>query len=63
MTQNTNKANARINREKAESILKRFLENEDYSVLALKGKWSVGKTHLVENFLSEHRKDDYSYNR
>jgi hypothetical protein len=33
MTQNTNKTNARINREKAESILKRFLKNEDYSVI------------------------------
>lgn len=61
MTQNTNKANARINREKAESILKRFLKNEDYSVLAVNGKWGIGKTHLVQNFLYEHTKSYYYY--
>ncbi len=61
MTQNTNKANARINREEAKSILKRFLENEDYSVLAVNGKWGIGKTHLVQNFLYEHTKSYYYY--
>jgi hypothetical protein len=61
MTQNTNKTNARINREKAESILKRFLKNEDYSVLAVNGKWGIGKTHLVQNFLYEHTKSYYYY--
>ncbi|MFM6674116.1 MAG: P-loop NTPase fold protein [Dolichospermum sp.] len=61
MTQNTNKANARIDREKAESILKRFLKNEDYSVLAVNGKWGIGKTHLVQNFLYEHTKSYYYY--
>lgn len=61
MIQNTNKANARINREKAESILKRFLKNEDYSVLAVNGKWGIGKTHLVQNFLYEHTKSYYYY--
>ncbi|MFM6014673.1 MAG: P-loop NTPase fold protein [Dolichospermum sp.] len=61
MTQNTNKANARINREKAESILKRFLKNEDYSVLAVNGKWGIGKTHLVQNFLYGYTKSYYYY--
>ncbi|MFM6579745.1 MAG: P-loop NTPase fold protein [Dolichospermum sp.] len=61
MTQNTNKANARIDRKKAESILERFLKNEDYSVLAVNGKWGIGKTHLVQNFLYEHTKSYYYY--
>ncbi|MFM6367632.1 MAG: P-loop NTPase fold protein, partial [Dolichospermum sp.] len=61
MTQNTNKANARIDRKKAKSILERFLENEDYSVLAVNGKWGIGKTHLVQNFLYKHTKSYYYY--
>ncbi|MFM6756411.1 MAG: P-loop NTPase fold protein, partial [Dolichospermum sp.] len=61
MTQNTNKANARIDREKAKSILERFLKNEDYSVLAVNGKWGIGKTHLVQNFLYKHTKSYYYY--
>ncbi|MFM6012536.1 MAG: P-loop NTPase fold protein [Dolichospermum sp.] len=61
MTQNTNKANARIDRKKAKSILERFLKNEDYSVLAVNGKWGIGKTHLVQNFLYEYKKSYYYY--
>ncbi|MGM3306995.1 P-loop NTPase fold protein, partial [Anabaena sp. WFMT] len=59
MTESTNKANAGVHREEAKSILDRFLNNENYRVLAVNGKWGIGKTYLVENFLSEHKKGYY----
>ncbi len=61
MNENTNKASSGVNREEAKSILNRFLYNKDYKVLAVKGKWGVGKTHLVQKFLDEHKKEYYSY--
>ncbi|HEY9804613.1 MAG TPA: P-loop NTPase fold protein [Leptolyngbyaceae cyanobacterium] len=45
----------------AESMLQKFLKNTDYRVLAVKGKWGVGKTHLVRNFLDKHHKNYYLY--
>ncbi|MDB9374842.1 P-loop NTPase fold protein [Nodularia sphaerocarpa] len=61
MNESTNKAISGINREEAESILTRFLDNQDYKVLAVKGKWGVGKTYLVKTFLDEYTKEYYSY--
>ncbi|MBD2665892.1 hypothetical protein B6N60_02705 [Richelia sinica FACHB-800] len=61
MTESTNQANAGVNREEAKSILKRFFENENYRVLAVNGKWGIGKTHLVQTFLEEHHKNYYLY--
>jgi hypothetical protein len=60
MTENINKANSGVSREEAESILQRFLDNGNYNVLAIKGNWGVGKTHLVQNFLYK-RKGEYYY--
>ncbi|MEA5618472.1 P-loop NTPase fold protein [Cronbergia sp. UHCC 0137] len=61
MTENTNRGIAGLNRKDAESILKKFLDNENYRVLAVNGKWGVGKTHLVQTFLNEHLQDYYLY--
>ncbi|WP_413171713.1 P-loop NTPase fold protein [Anabaena azotica] len=57
----TNAVNFGVNRKQAESIIERFLDNENYRVLAVKGKWGVGKTHLVRNLLDNQRKNDYLY--
>ncbi|NET70232.1 MAG: hypothetical protein F6K62_04185 [Sphaerospermopsis sp. SIO1G2] len=61
MTETTNTGNTGVNREEAKSILQKFLNNENYRVLAVKGKWGVGKTHLVQTFLEEHHKNYYLY--
>lgn len=61
MTQSTNLANSGVSREEAESILKRFLNNENYRVLAVKGTLGIGKTYLVQNFLSKYKKEYYFY--
>ena len=61
MTESTNKANAGVNRKEAKSSLEKFLNNKHYSVLAVNGKWGIGKTHLVQNFLYEHTKSYYYY--
>ncbi|MFM9156363.1 MAG: P-loop NTPase fold protein, partial [Dolichospermum sp.] len=57
----TNPVNSGVNREEAESIIEKFLDNENYRVLAVKGKWGVGKTHLVRTVLDKHQKNDYLY--
>ncbi|MFM6267378.1 MAG: P-loop NTPase fold protein, partial [Dolichospermum sp.] len=57
----TNPVNSGVNREEAESIIEKFLDNENYRVLAVKGKWGVGKTHLVRTVLAKHQKNDYLY--
>lgn len=61
MTENINKANSGVSREEAENILKKFLDNENYKVLAVKGNWGVGKTHLVQSFLYKHKEEYYYY--
>ena len=61
MTQSTNMANFGVGREEAESILDMFLRNENYRVLAVKGNWGIGKTYLVQNFLSKHKKQRCFY--
>ena len=40
--------------------LKLFISDDNFKVLALKGKWGVGKTHLVETFF-EGQQQDYYY--
>ncbi|MFM2064120.1 MAG: hypothetical protein RLZZ507_3791 [Cyanobacteriota bacterium] len=57
----TNTVNYGVNRKEAESIIEKFLKNENYRVLAVKGKWGVGKTHLVRTVLDKHGKNDYLY--
>ncbi|MBK1990931.1 hypothetical protein A0J48_026050, partial [Sphaerospermopsis aphanizomenoides BCCUSP55] len=61
LAKSTNPVNSGVNREDAVSIIEKFLDNENYRVLAVKGKWGVGKTHLVRNVLDKHRKNDYLY--
>ncbi|TAE57319.1 MAG: hypothetical protein EAZ87_16510 [Nostocales cyanobacterium] len=61
MTETANTGNSGVNREEAKSILHKFLDNKNYRVLAVKGKWGVGKTHLVQTFLEEHYKNYYLY--
>ncbi|MEH2334684.1 hypothetical protein [Nostoc sp.] len=61
MTENINKANSGVSREEAENILKKFLDNENYKVLAVKGNLGVGKTHLVQSFLYKHKGEYYYY--
>ncbi|MFM6215134.1 MAG: P-loop NTPase fold protein [Dolichospermum sp.] len=60
----TNPVNSGVNRKEAESIIEKFLKNDNYDnyrVLAVKGKWGVGKTHLVRTVLDKHQKNDYLY--
>jgi hypothetical protein len=45
----------RINREKAENIFNEFIKDDKLKVLALKGKWGVGKTHLVTTSLDSQK--------
>jgi hypothetical protein len=47
-------------REEASEIIAKFLEDEDRKVLAVKGKWGVGKTHLVQNVLRSQTSFYYS---
>lgn len=61
MTGSTNTLRSGVSREEAENIINKFLSNKDYKVLAVKGKWGIGKTHLVRNFLDEHQKNYYLY--
>ncbi|MBD2693937.1 P-loop NTPase fold protein [Anabaena catenula] len=61
MTEITNKANAGVNRQEAKSIIKRFLDNEHYRVLAVNGKWGIGKTHLVQTFVNTETEGYYLY--
>ncbi|MGM3307570.1 P-loop NTPase fold protein [Anabaena sp. WFMT] len=61
MNERTNTVNSGVNRKQAESIIKKFLDNENYRVLAVKGKWGVGKTHLVRTVLDKHHKNYYLY--
>jgi hypothetical protein len=51
----------RINREKAENIFNEFIKDDNLKVLALKGKWGVGKTHLVTTSLDRHKNVPYYY--
>ncbi|MGH1394285.1 MAG: P-loop NTPase fold protein, partial [Trichormus sp.] len=55
MAESKNGESVGVNRKEAESILKRFLDNKDYRVLAVNGKWGIGKTYLVQTFLNEHK--------
>ena len=61
MIQSKNIANSGVNREQGESILKRFLDNDNYGVLAVKGNWGIGKTYLVKNFLSKYKNKSHFY--
>ncbi|MBE9207001.1 hypothetical protein IQ244_10810 [Nostoc sp. LEGE 06077] len=61
MAESTEEENVGVNREEAESILKRFLDNKDYRVLAINGKWGIGKTYLVQTFLNKHTESYYLY--
>jgi len=54
-----NKMNSGANRKEAEEILVSFLKDENLKVLVIKGKWGVGKTHLVRSVLRSHSKQFY----
>lgn len=50
-----------VDRKKAQEIIKKFIATQNpVRVLALKGSWGVGKTHLVKSILSKENKD-YHY--
>jgi hypothetical protein len=46
-------------RTQVQEKLKLFISNDNFKVLALKGRWGVGKTHLVETFFKEQQQDYY----
>lgn len=46
-------------RAQVQEKLKLFMTDNNFKVLALKGKWGVGKTHLVETFFNEQKQDFY----
>jgi hypothetical protein len=47
-------------RAQVEQVLTLFMSDNNFQVLALKGKWGVGKTHLIKDFL-DRRKQDFYY--
>lgn len=60
MSETTSTANSGFSRDNVKSILNNFLDDKDnYKVLALKGKWGVGKTRLVQDFLSDNKNEYY----
>jgi hypothetical protein len=61
MTESTNILTSGVNREEAKSIIENFLNNKDYKVLAVKGKWGVGKTYLVQELLDKYKQSYYLY--
>lgn len=61
MTYTTSKSKAGLNRREAEEVLRAFLSSETQDkVFVLKGDWGVGKTHLVQTFLSTQKEYYYS---
>lgn len=56
-----NTINDGISRANAEKILVNFLNDENLKVLAIKGKWGVGKTHLVQNVLEQSSGKQFYY--
>jgi len=52
MNEVKNSTNSGVDRKEAKEFLKQFLESKNYKVLAIKGEWGVGKTYLIQNFLS-----------
>ncbi|AFZ27541.1 KAP family P-loop domain protein [Cylindrospermum stagnale PCC 7417] len=63
MSETTIRTGSQVSREQVEIILKKFLDNNNgnYRVLALKGAWGVGKTHLVQNILAKYEKEFHYY--
>ena len=61
MAANFPKVRKGVDRKKAQEIIKKFVETQNQArVLALKGSWGVGKTHLVKSILSKEN-TDYHY--
>ncbi|MBW4574327.1 MAG: KAP family NTPase [Aphanothece sp. CMT-3BRIN-NPC111] len=60
MSENKAKPESGMNRGEVSEVIKFFLDNQELKVLAIKGKWGVGKTHLVQNFLLEQQKKCYA---
>ncbi|MBD1865379.1 MULTISPECIES: P-loop NTPase fold protein [Trichocoleus] len=60
MTESKNKLKPGLERREIEKVLESFLDlkSED-KVLAIKGDWGVGKTHLVKEFLRKNEKEYY----
>jgi hypothetical protein len=56
-----NTINDGISRADAEKILINFLNDESLKVLAIKGRWGVGKTHLVQNVLEKSSGKQFYY--
>lgn len=51
-----------VNREAVKIILEEFLKSNGLNVLAIKGKWGVGKTHLVKEVLEKNQdQQEYYY--
>ena len=46
-------------RAQVEQVLTLFMSDNNFQVLALKGKWGVGKTHLIKDFLDRKKQDFY----
>ncbi|MEB3189207.1 MAG: P-loop NTPase fold protein [Snowella sp.] len=56
---NTIHKNLEGSRAQVQEKLKLFMNDDNFKILALKGKWGVGKTHLVETFFDEQKQDFY----
>ncbi len=63
MSKSAIRTNTEGSREQIEKIIRKFLDNDhkNYRVLALKGEWGVGKTHLVQNILPSYQKESHYY--
>ncbi|HLO87297.1 MAG TPA: P-loop NTPase fold protein [Nostocaceae cyanobacterium] len=60
MSENTTTAGSTVTRTQVEEILQRFIDSKDeHKVLAIKGKWGVGKTSLVRKFLEDNNQEYY----
>lgn len=54
------KSKTNLKRRETEEALESFLDSQnEHRVFALKGKWGVGKTHLVKTLLSKRKKEYY----
>jgi len=54
-----NTTNSGISREEVEKVLVSFLKDENLKVLAIKRRWGVGKTHLVQVVLKSNSEQFY----
>ncbi|MEA5535711.1 P-loop NTPase fold protein [Crocosphaera sp. XPORK-15E] len=57
MSSNSTQSNLQGGRQQVKEVLDLFLNDNQLNVLAIKGKWGVGKTYFVEDFLKDFLKE------